>query len=67
LNPKGDAANLTYLFTARFLFLFVVANYLQGKVLDQRFRWQLKKVLLTHLGSISSLKGKVQPVWGING
>ena len=47
--------------------LLYVANYLQGAVLDQRFRWQLKKVLITHLGSVSSLKGKIQPVWGLKG
>lgn len=47
--------------------LLYLANYLQGQVLDQKWRWQLKRVLLTHLGSVSSLKGKFQPVWGIKG
>ena len=47
--------------------LFYVANYLQGQILDQKFRWQLKKALITHLGSVSSLKGKFQPVWGLKG
>lgn len=47
--------------------LLYLANYLQGKVLDQKWRWQIKKVLLTHLGSVSSLKGKFQPVWGLRG
>lgn len=47
--------------------LLYLANYLQGQVLDQKFRWQLKRVLITHLGSVSSLKGKFQPVWGLKG
>ncbi|CAB9496608.1 Alpha-1,3-mannosyl-glycoprotein 4-beta-N-acetylglucosaminyltransferase C [Seminavis robusta] len=44
--------------------LMFLANHLQGQVLDQKWRWQMKRVLLTHLGSVSSLKGKFQPVWG---
>jgi len=47
--------------------LLYLANYLQGKILDQKFRWQLKKVLITHLGSLSTLAGKIQPVWGLKG
>ena len=47
--------------------LMYLANHLQGQILDQKWRWQLKRVLLTHLGSVSSLKGKIQPVWGLKG